>query len=171
MSSAWSRFAPFIRVTPRYLRLALSSAEETAIEDALFDQLGIASLLDWRGPSGELFDLERGAGPLATVARAVVGRAPERLATVEGLVPFDWGPDGALRPGEIDRALQELPDLIRGPGPIRYFGADERTPPYLWTSFEAPGLQLGGVVEETAWTEWSRSFGERFASFPLRALR
>lgn len=170
MSPGWSRFAPFVRVMPRYLRLTLSAGERTAIEDAIFDELEIASLLDWRGPSEELFDLEQGAAPLETIAPAVVGRSPVRLATVVGLIPFAWGPDGALSPREVDRALQELPYLVRGPGPLRYFGADERTPPSLWTSFEAPGLQLGGVVEETAWAEWSRAFGARFARFPLRAF-
>lgn len=170
MSSVWSRFSPFVRVVPRYLELPLSAAERMNLEDALFDALGVASLLDWRGPSTSLFDLELGAAPLQTFAPRLVGRAPAVLDAVEGLVPFDWGPDGTVKVAEIDRAMQELPALVPGPGPLRYFGADERVPPHLWTSFEAPGLQLGGVVAEGDWAAWTRAFGERFAHTPLRPI-
>lgn len=170
VSSAWSRFSPFVRVVPRYLALSLSAEERMTLEDALFDALGIASLLDWRGPSSSLFDLELGAAPLQTFAPTVVGRAPTFLSAVEGLVPFDWGPDGTVSVGVIDSAMQELPGLVPGPGPLRYFGSDESAPPPLWTSFEAPGLQLGGVVGEDDWALWTRAFGERFANTPLRAI-
>src|SRR5262245_33443374 len=139
VASSWSRFEPLVRVVPRYLSLALSGDERMALEDVIFDRLGIASLIDWRGPTVTLFDLELGAAPLEALALEVVGRAPSRLLRVEGLIPFDWDVDGSIKMRDVEAKMAELPHLVSGPGPFRYFGADEGAPPFLWTSFESPG--------------------------------
>lgn len=136
-----------------------------ALEDRLFDRFGVTSLVD--GPSAGLFELVE-AVPLEPLFVEIVGRTPDRLGAVEGLIPFAWGPDGDVRTHDVDEAMQTLPHVVPGPGPLRYFGADERTPPFLWTSFESPGLQLGGVVVERDWSEWTRAFAERLSRFSLR---
>ncbi len=109
--------------------------------------------------------------PFVRVSRVrSAGAHATRLVRVEGRIPFDWDVDGTIKTRDVAAKMPELPQLVPGPGPFRYFGADERTPPFLWTSFESPGLQLGGTVGESEWQAWTPAFGEKFATFPLRRI-
>ncbi len=157
----------FLRIRPRYLRLTLTPEEQRAVDDALVARgIDLGDAIGWEEPRTGLFDLDRGAAPLIEIADATLGRAPASIASVEGLVPFDWRSfDGARA---LEQAMPRLPGYLVAPGPFRYFGADESHPPFLWASHEAPGLQVQGTLDEDDLRAWLAAFGAETSSWPLR---
>lgn len=159
-----------IRVTPRFLVLQLSPAEELAVDEAA-ERAGwsLAEVVRWRDPRTGLYDLAEGAGALDGLADATLGRWPARIVHVEGLVPFDFssfpGRDGLAA---LEAALPGFPGYLPGPGMYRFFGRDERVSPYLWASHEQPGLHVAGLLPEASWTEWASALDRVTASWPRR---
>lgn len=153
----------------QYLRLATTPSEELALDDAI-----IARGLDfdaWVGaldPRTELYEVARLRDTLPSfeaLVREVLGRAATRVIRVETLVPFDWEAFDGLQ--TMNRCLAGLPGELPSPREWRFFGTDTR-PPHLWASFEPPGLQVVGLLDEPDWHEWWDAFERSTHGLPRR---
>lgn len=161
------RIEPYLRLTPRWLGLVLTADERLAVDDVLVARgIDLCDAVRWESPIEGLHDLSLGAGVLDEIARMTLGRDPSRILEVEGCVPFDWRSfDGQAA---LERTMPTLPGVVTGPGPFRYFGTDESRPPYLWTSHEAVGLQVRGLLDERDWHAWADAFDRETQDWPLR---
>jgi hypothetical protein len=155
----------------RYVRLHTTPAEELALDNAI-----IARGLDyhaWVGaldPRSELYDVARLRDALPAfeaLALELLGRAPTRVIRVETVVPFDWSAFDGI--ATMNACLAGLPGALPSPREWRFFG-DSSSPPYLWASFEPPGLHLAGLLDAPDWHAWWEAFEGATASLPKRRL-
>ncbi|AKT41472.1 hypothetical protein [Chondromyces crocatus] len=162
---------PIVNARPntvaRYLRLDLTETEQSALGDALLARgMNEDDWLDWYDARLCLFDLERGAAPLADIARTVLGRSPVTLVSIDTFVRFDWSAFNGL--AALEPVMGTLPGALPSAREWRYFAPDDTRPPYLWASHEASGLQVAGVLDEPLWDAWWSAFDLATSAFPRR---
>jgi hypothetical protein len=149
----------------------LDERTRDALDDAVYAALPSTMLRCEPG----LLRVDAGSGASSTwerdvelVMRAACPSLGPRVVRVERMVLFDWDRFDARTWAELDRRHRRTLGWIDGPGPARWFSADEGRVPHLWSSVEPPGLQIGGCLDEVRWADWNERYVEVMDGLPVR---
>ena len=88
----------------------------------------------------------------------------------ERLYVFDWDVFTPADHRVLSTLYPTLPGWLGDGDQPSWFGRDENVGPYLWTSFEPPGLQVAALLEDNAFAEWTRAFDAGTHALPVRDL-
>jgi hypothetical protein len=109
---------------------------------------------------------------LREAASKVIGRPVQPFLGVERIYCLDWDQFRDPTWDALARAYESLPEWKGVRLDMRcpyWFGLDDEAPPHLWASVEPPGLQVAGLLTQSAWTRWHDEFLRATEGLPWRS--